>query len=62
MNFEIPTLNTTAQGQIITDNYCRTNIPGIYAVGDIRDREVYQIITAVADGALVIEGIIKDGK
>lgn len=62
LNFEIPTLNTTAQGQIITDNYCRTNIPGIYAVGNIRDREVYQIITAVADGALVIEGIIKDGK
>lgn len=60
LNFDIPTLHTNAQGQIITDNYCRTNIAGLYAVGDIREREVYQIITAVADGALVIEGILKD--
>ena len=60
LNFEIPALNTNPQGQIITDNYCRTNIHGLYAVGDIREREVYQIITAVADGALVIEGILED--
>ena len=59
MPFEIDGLNTTAQGQIITDNYCRTNIEGLYAVGDIREREVYQIITAVADGALAVEGILK---
>lgn len=62
MKFDIEGLNTTKQGQIITDNYCRTNIPSLYAVGDIREREVYQIITAVADGALVIEGILKDGE
>ena len=60
MKFAIDELNTTSQGQIITDNYCRTNIKGLYAVGDIREREVYQIITAVADGALVIEGILKE--
>ena len=60
MSFVIDGLNTTAQGQIITDNYCRTNIEGLYAVGDIRQREVYQIITAVADGALVVEGILKE--
>lgn len=60
MKFVIEGLNTTPQGQIITDNYCRTNIKGLYAVGDIRDREVYQIITAVADGALVIDGILKE--
>lgn len=59
MKFAINGLNTTPQGQIITDNYCRTNIDNLYAVGDIREREVYQIITAVADGALVIEGILK---
>lgn len=59
MKFSIEGLITTPQGQIITDNYCRTNIDGLYAVGDIREREVYQIITAVADGALAIEGILK---
>lgn len=59
MKFQIAELSTTPQGQIITDNYCKTNIEGLYAVGDIREREVYQIITAVADGALVVEGILK---
>lgn len=59
MNFSIEGLKTTSNGQINTDNYCKTNIDGLYAVGDIREREVYQIITAVADGALAIEGILK---
>lgn len=57
MPFEIEGLERTPTGQIITDRYCRTNIDGLYAVGDLREREVYQIITAVSDGALVVEGI-----
>ena len=60
LKFEVTGLHRAPNGQIITDNYCRTNIPNIYAVGDIRDREVYQIITAVADGAIAVEGILKD--
>lgn len=59
LKFEIDGLVKTPQGQIITNNLCQTNIPNLYAVGDIREREVYQIITAVADGALAIEGILK---
>ncbi len=59
LKFEIDGLNRNSRGQIITDNYCKTNIDNLYAVGDIREREVYQIITAVADGALAIEGILK---
>lgn len=60
MKFDIDGLVKTSHGQIITDNYCKTNIPHLYAVGDIREREVYQIITAVADGALAIAGIAKE--
>lgn len=60
LKFEIEGLNKASNGQIITDNYCRTNISNLYAVGDIREREVYQIITAVADGALVMEGILNN--
>lgn len=60
LKFEIKDLNKSPNGQIITDNYCKTNINNLYAVGDIREREVYQIISAVADGALVIEGILKN--
>lgn len=59
LKFEIDGLERTPQGQIITNNLCQTNIPKLYAVGDIREREVYQIITAVADGALAIDGILK---
>ena len=59
LKFDIEGLNKASNGQIITDNYCRTNIDNLYAVGDIREREVYQIITAVADGAMAIEGILK---
>lgn len=59
LKFDIEGLNKTPNGQIITDNYCKTNIDKLYAIGDIREREVYQIITAVADGALVIDGILK---
>lgn len=58
LKFDIADLNRAPNGQIITDNYCKTNIENLYAVGDIREREVYQIITAVADGALVIQGIL----
>ena len=60
LKFEIGGLNKAPNGQILTDNYCRTNIDNLYAVGDIREREVYQIITAVADGALAVEGILKE--
>lgn len=60
LKFDIEGLDRSQSGQIITDNYCKTNIDNLYAVGDIREREVYQIITAVADGAIVIEGILKN--
>ena len=60
IKFEIPGLIKNESGHIITNNYCRTNIDGLYAVGDIREREVYQIVTAVADGALAIEGILAE--
>lgn len=62
ISFTIDGLELGNQGHIVTDNFCRTNINGLYAVGDLRDREVYQIISAVADAPLLIEGILKDSK
>lgn len=38
-------------GYIITDEKMQTNIPGIYAAGDIREKFLRQVITAAADGA-----------
>ena len=40
------------QGDIITDEEMRTNIPGVYAAGDIRVKLLRQVITAAADGAI----------
>lgn len=39
-----------ADGYVITDEKCETCIPGLYVVGDLREKYVKQIITAAADG------------
>lgn len=39
-------------GYILTDEDMRTNIPGVYAAGDIRVKSLRQVITAAADGAI----------
>ena len=39
-------------GYIVADESTRTGIPGVYAVGDVRTKEVRQIVTAAADGAI----------
>ena len=42
------------RGYIIAGEDCMTEVPGILAAGDIRTKQVRQIITAVADGACAI--------
>ena len=39
-------------GYIITDSNMKTSIDGVYAIGDIRNTPLRQIITACADGAI----------
>lgn len=39
-------------GYIIADESTKTNIPGVYAVGDIRTKALRQVVTAVSDGAV----------
>lgn len=41
----------TERGYIITDSAMRTNLPFVYAAGDIREKEYRQILTAASDGA-----------
>ena len=45
-------INRDENGYIITDNLMQTNLDGVYAVGDIRNTPLRQIITATADGAI----------
>ena len=42
--------NTT--GYVITDVKCETNIPGIFAVGDLRENYANQIVIAASDGCI----------
>ena len=40
------------QGYVLADETTRTEVPGVYAVGDIRAKALRQVVTAVADGAV----------
>jgi len=51
-NFVKGLLDLDDQGYIITDCLLKTNIPGIFAVGDVRVSEQRQVATAVGDGAM----------
>ena len=45
-------ITMTERGDIITDETTATNIAGVYAAGDVRDKVLRQVITATADGAI----------
>ena len=45
-------LNLDDSGYVIADESTKTNLPGVYAVGDVRVKKLRQIVTAVADGAI----------
>ena len=40
------------QGYIVTDEHMKTQVPGLFAAGDIRKKSLRQVVTAVADGAI----------
>ncbi len=39
-------------GYVVTDENMRTNLPGVFAAGDVRHKLLRQIVTACADGAI----------
>jgi thioredoxin reductase (NADPH) len=44
-------LETTSEGYIKTDEKLMSSVPGLFAAGDVRDKNVRQVLTACADGA-----------
>lgn len=46
-------LNYDKLDYLVTDDELQTNIPGVFAVGDIRQKALRQVTTAVGDGAEV---------
>lgn len=53
----MPLLKTDKAGYIDADETGITNIPGIFAAGDVRTKQLRQIVTAVADGANAITSV-----
>ena len=45
-------LHLDEKGYIIADESTKTNIPGVFAVGDVRTKVLRQIVTAASDGAV----------
>ena len=57
------------EGYVVADESCQTNLPGVFVAGDTRTKQVRQIVTAAADGAVAalaagsyIGSIKADGK
>ena len=48
------------KGYIITDENMQTSVSKVYAVGDIRQKSLRQIITACSDGAIACEHAIRN--
>lgn len=48
-------LELDSNGYIVADETTKTNIPGVYAVGDVRTKPLRQVVTAVADGAVAVQ-------
>lgn len=44
-------VDTNRPGEIVIDTHCRTNVPGIYAAGDVSNVPYKQIIISMGEGA-----------
>lgn len=47
----VPQLAANGRGEIIVDAFCRTDVPGVYAAGDVSSVPYKQIIIAMGEGA-----------
>jgi len=50
------TLELDKSGYIVAGEDCRTNIEGVFAAGDTRTKQLRQLVTAAADGAVAAYG------
>lgn len=50
-------INLDDNGYIISDETTKTNIQGVFAIGDVRTKPLRQVVTAVSDGAVAVHYI-----
>ena len=48
---------TDENGWVITDTDMTTSVPGVFAIGDVRQKDLRQIATAVGEGAIAGQGV-----
>lgn len=53
-------LEMTGEGYVVAGEDCRTNVRGVFIAGDLRTKQVRQIVTAAADGAVAALGAADD--
>ncbi len=50
-------VSMNGQGYIIAGEDCASSVPGVFAAGDVREKSLRQIVTAVADGANAVTSV-----
>ena len=45
------------EGYLMTDRSLMTSVPGLFAAGDVREKSLYQVLTACSDGAIAANSI-----
>lgn len=50
---------TDESGYVVVDHAMMTNIPGVFAAGDVISKELRQVVTAVNDGAIAAQSAFK---
>ena len=51
-------LTLDENGYVVSDEKCATNIPGVFVAGDVRTKELRQLVTATSDGAIAATAAI----
>ncbi len=51
-------LDKDPDGYVIAGEDCQTNIPGVFVAGDIRTKNVRQLVTAASDGAIAVNSAL----
>jgi thioredoxin reductase (NADPH) len=56
-DFVKETVKLDDSAHIIADEKLATNIPGVFAAGDVRKKILRQVVTSVADGAIALNSV-----
>ena len=52
-------INLSDDGYVLATEDCHTNVPGIFVAGDVRKKDLRQLVTATSDGAVAASEAIK---